>query len=147
MKQDAENKEQDVGSMHDTAPISIQPSQDDEETRIAKYWKQYADNPMLQRALNPEKRTGEEKPAESPEEKAIIQSGVSQLMIAVWQESRKRSIMYSIKEGEEPAAVSISPFTIDSLCSHEGILYEASNGRISKFDSKSVLPGIPLEWK
>ena len=35
------------------APINIQPSQDDtEESRKARYWAQYANNPMLQRALN-----------------------------------------------------------------------------------------------
>ena len=47
--------------------MGIQPSrEEDEETRKARYWKQYADNPILQRALNPKKE--EEKPVEPPRE-------------------------------------------------------------------------------
>src|SRR3989338_207367 len=60
----------------DDTPIGIQPSQDDtEEARKAKFWKQYADNPMFQRVLHPEKSVEDVSPA-SPISPALSGSPV-----------------------------------------------------------------------
>ena len=127
--------------------ISIQPSrEEDEETRIAKYWKQYANNPMLQRALR-----GETLPKPPTTKQDDESTTIECIVYATYNRasqtrktfnSPKELKIYCAYEGQSEESKKEPLFTtegsmITALCFHEGILYTGDDhGEI--FDAGTI---------
>ena len=92
--------------------IQIQPSrEEDEKERIARYWKQYADNPMFQRALNPGKKEESGQPSDTysrfritENEKSYLVEGLGEKELSYNVEIRKKPLGRKTLEGHTSAA-------------------------------------------
>ena len=108
--------------------IGIQPSPEEKED----YWTKMKKNPLLWKVLRPDLTT-EEKPAEPSKDETNAHTNSAALVVATWEEKNKRSKLYVFPSEMKDltfAVIGIRGWTIDSLCSHEGVLYETGTGKI-----------------